>query len=58
MLALKAEDICPLKDGEDGDSEGTRKLSRIWKVVGIMEDSNDKGVQEGVSQFTNHPRDC
>ena len=57
LLALKAEDIRPLKDGEDGDSEGTRKLSWIWKVVGITEDSNDEDVQEGVSRFTNHPRD-
>ena len=49
LLALKPEDIRPLKDGEDGDTEGTRKLSWIWKVVGITEDSDDEGVQEGTS---------
>jgi hypothetical protein len=47
LLVLEAGDIRPLKDGEEGDSEGKRKLSWIWKVVGIAEDSNDEGVQEG-----------
>jgi hypothetical protein len=48
LLALGPDDIRPLKEGEEGDSEGTRKLSWIWKVVGITEDSNDEGVQEGM----------
>ena len=44
------EDIHPLIEGEDGQSEGHRKLSRIWKVVGVGESSNDDaGVQEGSS---------
>ena len=48
LLGLMPEDICPLKEGDEGASEGTRKLSWIWKVVGITDDSNDEGVQEGV----------
>ena len=47
LLALTPEDIRPLKEGDEGASEGTRKLSWIWKVVGITDDSNDEGVQEG-----------
>jgi hypothetical protein len=45
LLALASEDIRPL---EEGESEGKRKLSWIWKVVGITADSEDKGVQEGM----------
>jgi len=48
LLALAPEDIRPLKEGEAGELEGKRKLSWIWKVVGITEDSEDKGVQEGM----------
>ena len=47
LLVLTPEDICPLKEGDEGASEGTQKLSWIWKVVGITDDSNDEGVQEG-----------
>jgi hypothetical protein len=48
LLALAPEDIRPLKEGEAGESEGKRNLSWIWKVVGITEDSEDEGVQEGM----------
>jgi hypothetical protein len=50
LLALAPEDIRPLTELEagEGESEGKRKLSWIWKVVGIMEDSNDEGIQEGM----------
>jgi hypothetical protein len=48
LLALAPEDIRPLKEGGEGESEGKRKLSWIWKVVGTTEDSNDEGVQEGM----------
>ena len=46
LLALAPEDIHPLAEGEE--SEGKRKLSWIWKVVGVVEDSEDKDVQEGM----------
>ena len=50
LLALAPEDIRPLTELEagEGESEGKRKLSWIWKVVGITEDSNDEGIQEGM----------
>jgi hypothetical protein len=48
LLVLAPEDIRPLKEGEAGESEGKRTLSWIWKVVGITEDSEDNGVQEGM----------
>jgi hypothetical protein len=48
LLALAPEDVRPLKEGEAGESEGRRKLSWIWKVVGIAGHSEDEGVQEGV----------
>lgn len=49
LLALAPEDIRPLKEGEEGVSEGRRTLSWIWKVVGITEDGDDERVQEGTS---------
>jgi hypothetical protein len=48
LLVLAPEDIHPLKEGEAGESEGMRKLSWIWKVVGIAGHSEDEGLQEGV----------
>jgi hypothetical protein len=47
LLALDQGDIRPLSDGEAGESEGTRTLSWIWKVVGVSGDSDDSGLQEG-----------
>jgi len=48
LLALAPEDICPLKEGVEGVSEGRRTLTWIWKVVGITDDADDERVQEGV----------
>ena len=48
LLPLAQEDIRAFVDIEDGESEGRRKLSWIWKVVGISNDEDDKGVQEGM----------
>ena len=48
LLALAPEDIRPLKEGEAGESEGRRKLSWIWKVVGVAGPSEDEGIQEGI----------
>jgi hypothetical protein len=47
LLALAPEDIRPLKDGEEGQSEGHRMLSWIWNVVGTGNGADDKGLQEG-----------
>ena len=47
LLVLEPGDIRPLEDGEEGDSAGKKKLSWIWKIVGISEDTDDEGVQEG-----------
>lgn len=47
LLPLTREDIRPLMDGEEGQSEGRRTLSWIWKVVGISHQSQDDGMQEG-----------
>lgn len=34
-------------DGSKKVSEGHKKLSWIWKVVGVTDDTEDRGVQEG-----------
>jgi hypothetical protein len=47
LLPLAPEDIRAFTDGEPGQSEGRRTLSWIWKVVGVSDDSEDDGVQEG-----------
>jgi hypothetical protein len=47
LLPLAPEDIHPLMEGEEGQSEGHRTLSWIWKVVGISGQSEDDGIQEG-----------
>lgn len=49
LLPLNQEDVRPLK--EDGESEGRRTLSWIWKIVGVGGDSADEGLQEGTSDF-------
>ena len=48
LLVLVHEDIQLLKEGDKGASEWTQKLLWIWKVVGITDNSNDEGVEEGV----------
>ena len=48
LLHLAPEDIRPLMDGEEGESEGRRTLSWIWKVVGVSDQSQDDGMQEGM----------
>jgi hypothetical protein len=48
LLPLADDDIRPLVDTE-GESEGRRKLTWIWKVVGLSDD-DDEGVQEGTYQ--------
>jgi hypothetical protein len=57
LLVLGQEDIRPLKEGEEGESEGTRTLSWIWKVVGVGVDSDDEGLQEGEYRRSLSPRD-
>jgi hypothetical protein len=47
LLHLAPENIQPLKDGEDGESEGHGTLSWIWKVVGTDDGREDEGLQEG-----------
>lgn len=47
LLPLAQEDIRPLMEGEEGQSEGHKKLSWIWKVVGVGDNSDNEGVQEG-----------
>ena len=47
LLPLDPEDIRSLKDDEEGQSEGNRTLSWIWKVVGVGGDADDEGLQEG-----------
>jgi hypothetical protein len=49
LLPLAQEDIRPLMAGEEGQSEGRRTLSWIWKVVGISGQSQDEGMEEGTS---------
>lgn len=46
LLPLDPEDIRVLKD-EEGQLEGNRTLSWIWKVVGVGGDADDEGLQEG-----------
>lgn len=36
LLILTDSDICGISEGEEGDSEGRKKLSWIWKVMGII----------------------
>ena len=48
LLPLVQEDIRPLTEGEEGQSEGRRTLSWIWKVVGISEQSDNDSMQEGM----------
>jgi hypothetical protein len=57
LLTLDEEDIRPLKEGEEGESEGTRTLSWIWKVVGVGGDSDNEGLQEGEYRRFLSPRD-
>jgi hypothetical protein len=52
LFPLDEEDIRPLKEGEEGESEGSRTLSWIWKVVGVGGDSDDEGLQEGAYHCT------
>jgi len=47
LLPLNQDDIRPLKEGKEGESEGQRSLSWIWRIVGVGGDSADKGLQEG-----------
>ena len=47
LLPLDPEDIRALKDDEEGQSEGNRTLSWIWKVVGVGGDADNEGLQEG-----------
>ena len=47
LLPLAREDIRPLMEGEEGQSEGRRTLSWIWKVVGVSHQSQDDGMDEG-----------
>ena len=47
LLALAPDNIRPLAEGEEGQSEGHKKLSWIWKIVGVGDKSDDAGVQEG-----------
>jgi hypothetical protein len=47
LLPLAEEDIRALKEGEEGESEGRRSLSWIWRIVGVGGDSDDEGLQEG-----------
>jgi hypothetical protein len=54
LLPLLPEDIRAFTDGEPGQSEGHRTLSWIWKVVGVLDDSEDSGVQEGAYNYSKH----
>jgi hypothetical protein len=57
LLTLDEEDVRPLKEGEEGESEGTRTLSWIWKVVGVGGDSDNEGLQEGEYCCSLSPQD-
>ncbi|KIM79146.1 hypothetical protein PILCRDRAFT_10574 [Piloderma croceum F 1598] len=48
LLPLAKEDICALKEGEEGESEGRRSLSWIWRIVGVGGDLDDEGLQEAL----------
>jgi hypothetical protein len=52
LLPLAPEDIRAFTDGEPGQSEGRRTLSWIWKVVGVSDNLEDSGVQEGEYIYT------
>lgn len=41
--------------GKKGLGEGRKKLSWIWMVVGVAEDGEDKGLQEGTFAIRNVP---
>ena len=47
LLTLAPDNICPLVEDEEGQSEGPKKLLWIWKIVGVGDKSDDAGVQEG-----------
>jgi hypothetical protein len=49
LLPLVPEDILPLIECKDGQSEGHRTLSWIWKVVRVKSSNDNAGVQEGSS---------
>ena len=48
LLVLKSEDVRPLEAGDEGDTRGRKELSWIWKVVGVTDDRDDPGFQEGM----------
>jgi hypothetical protein len=54
LLPLEQDDIRPLTEGEEGESEGNRTLSWIWKVVGVGGDTADESLQEGQYHFVSH----
>jgi len=51
LLPLAQEDIRPLMIGEEGQSEGRRTLSWIWKVVGVSDQSQNEDMQEGRRKY-------
>jgi hypothetical protein len=48
LLILKPENVHPLEVGNEGDTQGHKELLWIWKVVGVTDDCDDPGFQEGM----------
>jgi hypothetical protein len=55
LLELRDEDIRGMTVGEEGETEGRRSLSWIWKSFGTASDSEDENLQECMfSMLTAH----
>lgn len=47
LKVLNPVDIRQMAEGEDGESDGRKKLSWIWMALGVEGDSDDEGLHEG-----------
>ena len=48
LLRLQDEDVRRMSEGEPDDSQGKKRMSWIWRVQGVSENSEDEGLQEGM----------
>jgi hypothetical protein len=51
LLPLHDKDVRKMNEGQQGDSEGKRKMSWIWLVQGLSEHSDDEALQEGTANI-------
>lgn len=51
LMRLQDDDVRMMNAGQQGESEGKRKMSWIWLVQGVSEHSDDDALQEGTSSI-------